>query len=252
MHFILGTLIGSFLGVVVLRLRDDKTGIVAGRSQCPQCGKTLSVFELIPILSYVFQRGKCRNCETAIGIFYPMIELVTGLLFYFGWAHSSTLPGNIYLDLIFALLVLISFFDLKYQMIPDVFSYAGIGLVVLGWFLGIGASGAFWGALVFFIFFGLQIWISHEKWLGMGDLILGIFLGLLVGYPLVWLNLFLGYVLGAVIGVSLIAGGFLKRDSQIAFAPFLCLGAVITLIFGNVIIGYYWNCLALGMCNYGI
>ena len=254
LHFVLGTLVGSFLGVVILRLGDGKSGIVAGRSECPQCGRKLGAFELIPVLSYVFQSGKCRGCGKKIGIFYPLIEIVTGVVFVLGLIYSSTLPENTYWDLVLGLLVLISFFDLRYKVLPDAFSYVGMGLVVFGWILGYGTgvSGSVVGALIFAVFFGMQIWISKETWLGWGDLFLGIFLGMLLGYPQTLLGLFLGYLLGAVTGVSLIAGGYMDRKSQIPFAPFLCLGALVALLWGDAIITYYWNCLGLGMCDYGI
>ncbi|MCK4386986.1 MAG: prepilin peptidase [Candidatus Pacebacteria bacterium] len=258
--FIFGAIIGSFLNVVILRYGVKS---LRGRSKCPVCGKKLKWFELIPIFSFLFFKGKCRNCQRKISWQYPMIETITGLLFllifnfssfaesYGGQAFSvfsSQFLELIFLWLIFSLLIVIFVYDLYHKIIPDafVFAFAGLSLArVMIDFNGFSWTADIWAGPILAIPFAL-LWLSSGgRWLGLGDakLILGIgwFLGLAKGSS----ALILAIWAGALTGLILVAlSRFLEKKqlffknknftikSKLPFAPFLILGTALVFFFG--------------------
>lgn len=241
---ILGACMGSFFSVVICRVRSGQKGILFGRSNCPDCKKILNPKNLIPVISYIIQKAKCSHCEKKISAIYPSLEIVTALLFLLAYLLS---PFNtlylIILLLIFSGLSLIFFYDVLYQEIPDRFSIPTIILSLVLIFLNpdLSIQDALIGALIPTIFFGLQFALSKGTWIGGGDLRLGIIMGLLLGTKNVIVALFLSYILGAVLSVFLIASKKLNKKSQIAFGPFLIIGTIITLFYGNQIIETYLN-----------
>ena len=245
--FILGLFIGSFLGVLIDRLPQNKS--ILGRSQCDYCNKPLSPIELIPILSFVFQRGKCRSCHRRTSYFYPFVELITGLLFVIVFIYiagdSQYQISNIkyQIDLIYYLLVTsgliaIFFADLKYRIIPDqilffltvvslpylIFSGANLPLHILSAVLGLG------------ILLILNI-ITKGRGMGLGDVKFAAVLGLVLGIPGIILALYLSFLTGAVASIILILWGKKKlRGGTISFGPFMALGAFLTLFFSSTLI----------------
>ncbi|MFA5291257.1 MAG: prepilin peptidase, partial [Candidatus Paceibacterota bacterium] len=128
--FFFGLVIGSFLNVVILRYQTGRG--LSGRSGCFSCGKKLNWYELIPILSFFFQRGRCRGCQSKISWQYPIVELLTGLLFaLIYWHLAGAWPEVIFYCLIASLLIVITAYDLKHQIIPDQFVFAFILLSLL-------------------------------------------------------------------------------------------------------------------------
>ncbi|MBU2263542.1 prepilin peptidase, partial [Patescibacteria group bacterium] len=133
--FILGTIVGSFLNVVILRYNTGQS-VIKGGSKCFSCGKNLKWHELIPVVSFIIQKGRCRNCKSRISIQYPIVELLTGLIFLltFHVTGYSLLITNYYF-IIFSLLIVIAVYDLRHQIIPNGFVYAFIILSLFAIFL---------------------------------------------------------------------------------------------------------------------
>lgn len=243
--FIFGTIIGSFLNVVILRYNTGES-VVSGKSVCFSCAKNLSWYEMFPILSWVALRGKCGSCKSKISWQYPLVELSTGLLFLF--ISFQGLPlDNFYYFAVFSILIVIVVYDLRHKIIPDLLSFSFafislIGLVVaqstsdVGW-----ANWDLWDLLagpILALPFFLMWLLSRGRWMGLGDakLALGIgwFLGLVSGVSAV----ILGFWIGAIVSVSLLLlqrlnliGKNLTIKSEIPFAPFLILGLLIVFFF---------------------
>src|SRR3989344_2226114 len=254
--FILGTIVGSFLNVVILRYNTG-VSFFSGRSFCPSCGKKLSWYELVPIVSFFVLRRKCAGCGSKISWQYPLVELATGLLFLSTlYALRSTLffdiyylLSTIYYLLIWSILIVISVYDLRHKIIPDllVFLFAGLSLAYLvvstGWGNILHAP-YYWDFLagpLFALPFAALWFFSHGRWMGLGDakLALGIgwFLGLIKGGSAIILGFWLGAIVGlALVGISKLS--IAKRfhsnyglKSEIPFGPFLILGAIIAFFF---------------------
>ena len=244
--FIFGLAIGSFCNVVIYRLANGGS-IAVDRSRCPHCGHVLSWYELIPLISFALQGGKCRQCHAAISWQYPLVEAAAGFLFvyiysflpayYHGWEMG-------YLFFVFSALLIIFVFDLKYYIIPNVVVYPLIGVALLHMVFG----GSFFtplypvvSALAVSGFFLALYLVSRGTWIGFGDVKYGIFMGLFLGFPLIAVGWFFSYVLGAVIGGILI---ILKRKglkNEIPFGPFLIAGTSVAYFFGSDIIQWYLN-----------
>jgi len=239
--FILGACVGSFLNVVGLRW-DLPAGRQAlknfgGRSACPHCGKTLKWLELIPILSFLIQRGRCRGCGTKISWQYPVIEIWTGLIF-------ATIP--IWALPVFCIYVVITIYDFKHKIIPDALVYSSILLSVVGRWLSVSSTLDWLAGPILFSFFA-SIWLlSRGRAMGFGDAKLGLSVGLLLGATLGFSAIVLAFWIGAFVSllyiflgkIGLPAGkaGFLKNDngltmkSEIPFAPFIIIGAWVSLV----------------------
>ena len=246
--FVFGTIIGSFLNVCILRLPVSRS-IVSGASACASCGARLTPIDLVPIVSYLALRGKCRRCKARISPIYPAIEALTGtmyLLLYlcFGFAWQLL----VYLALI-SLLIVISAIDLKTMEIPN-------GLIIAGFIVGAIQlivtvfTGIFgdWTSYVFGLFAGglplllialIAGFLLRKEAIGGGDVKLMAFCGFIIGWKLVIPAYLIGIVLGAVISVMLMALGRKKRGDEIPFGPFLSLGVVFSVFFGDALIDWY-------------
>lgn len=244
LFFIVGLFFGSFLNVLICRFPEMK-GFLTGRSHCPKCKKNIPIYDLVPVLSYIFLAGRCRSCGKSISWQYPLVEVTTGALF----ALSLYISGNsfsffllLYLA-IFMLLVMIFVYDIKYLQIPEVFSWFFLALAVFtGFYANTTAVDSFLlGGLVGGGVLGILVGISDERWMGSGDIKIGLGFGFLLGYPNALLFLLLSFVIGAVFGVAMILLKRGKLKSQIPFAPFLIVSAIITLLFGQRLIDYYFN-----------
>jgi len=244
--FILGLIVGSFLNCVIYRLEVNKSFLV-GRSFCPQCNHTLSGWDLIPILSFLFLKGKCRYCQKPISIQYPLVELATGLLFLLILNNISyNLLQTIYFLIISCFLIVIFIYDLKHYLIPDQIIYSAIALaffynlynllntqypILNTIYAALGASG----------FFLLIYLISSGQWLGFGDVKLAFLMGLFLGFPNILVALFLSFFIGAVVGLLLIAKGKKTLKSEVPFGPFLAIGTIIAFLYGQQLIDWYSN-----------
>lgn len=226
--FILGTVVGSFLNVVGLRWDSRNFG---GRSKCSHCGKVLKWYELIPIISFLIQRGRCRSCRNKIGFQYLVIEIFTGLVF-------ATVPS--WTLLVFSIYIVILIYDFHHKIIPDELVYTSILLSLIIPLFFIRYTLLDWLAgPILFIFFG-SIWLlSRGRAMGFGDAKLGLSLGLLLGATQSFSAIVLAFWIGAfssLLYIFLIKIGFLKSDkgltmrSEVPFAPFMIIGAWISLV----------------------
>ena len=227
---VLGSIFGSFGNVVVLRIKSGES--LGGRSMCRSCKKTLGVLDLIPIFSYAFLGGKCRKCSAQISIQYPIVEILSSMLFALAaLLFPSNLPLACLTAALLYFLLLASTFDALYQRLPDLFTYAiaviAIVIDLLSGHLMDGVS----GLLVSLLWFGGQWIISRGKAVGTGDLWLGMALGLWLGLQKTIAMLLLSYSVGAIVVLVLLGIGKLSFSRErIAFGPFLAIGAVLSFL----------------------
>jgi leader peptidase (prepilin peptidase)/N-methyltransferase len=244
---VLGLAIGSFLNVVIWRV-PRKESVVRPPSHCPQCQTPISPRDNVPVLSWLFLSGKCRHCKNPIPVRYPLVEAGCGVLFLAVAARfgaSWELPAYLVLT---AALLAISIIDLEHFIVPDRIT-APLTVSALG-LLGLAAvaEGNGWrfgrsllGGVAYFAFL-LLLNILYPKGMGMGDVKLAFPLGLYLGW-LGWGQVFLGgflaFLLGAVVGVTLIATKIKSRKDVVPFGPFLALGAMLTILWGDPILRWY-------------
>ncbi len=240
--FIFGAIIGSFLNVVSLRFNTGWG--INGRSKCMSCGKTLTWKELVPIWSFLYQKGSCKKCKSKISWQYPLVEFVTGLLFaliisvYPPLTPAMAARTILYL-IITCLLMVISIYDIKHKIIPDIFSYSFAFLAVIAMFIG-GSSWFHIPSLSILIAgpilalpFALIAGISRQKWMGMGDAYLIVSIGWLLGLGAGLNALVLAFWIAAIVSVLwlLVAYKKIKPRTEIPFGPYLILGMYLVLLF---------------------
>lgn len=246
--FALGTIVGSFISMLNYRIRRSVKGIFFGRSFCPHCKVKLNFFDLVPLLSYIFLRGKCRSCNKKISIEYFLTELVTGFLFAILFLSFNFLNGTDPLITSFWLtvsifLMAIFFYDLKYQEIPLKLSIPVIVLGALGsyFILKTPIESIIIGGLIGKLFFYLQYIISKGKWVGLGDSDIGLAMGLILGTKLTLVALMLAYIIGSIYAIILLVTGQAKMKTALAFGPFLIIGLYISALYGQNLANWYIN-----------
>lgn len=242
--FVVGAAVGSFVHAWVWRLRDNLP-IFWARSFCPYCRAHLAWHENIPIVGYLLVRGRCRHCHTHIASTYLISEIIVGFLFaIFAWHHHFLWGGELFLDWFIVLFLMAIFlYDVRFGEIPDLFTIFPSILLLL-WFLVSDRSlllGAFIGALVGAGFFWFQYVVSRGRWIGGGDIRLGGFMGIVLGWPLVLLALFFAYLLGAAISVILLAMKKKTWTDKTPFGTYLTAGTVIAMLYGENIMQWYLN-----------
>jgi len=242
---LLGLLIGSFLNVVIYRVPRGES-IVSPGSHCPACGHALWAWELIPVLSFLIQKGQCRDCQMPISWRYPFVELLTGILFFlttFFSLSTAIYPARLLLNMAFvAVLIALSFIDLDTFRLPDVLTLPLLGLGVLGAFL-IPGSPTGWESVFSALGAGglfLVIALTYPQGMGLGDVKLVAALGAFLGFPSIFLSVFVGSFIGALAGIFLLITGQKRFRQQIPFGPYLALGAILTLLWGTQIFDWYW------------
>jgi len=255
--FLFGLIVGSFLNCVIYRLAPHQnfSGGLKGRSHCPNCKHILEWKDLIPILSFIILKGKCRYCGKKISWQYPIVEFFTGVLSLLFFGHLILNPtvynlqSAIYNFIISCFLIVIFFFDLKNYIIPDQVIYPAIFLSGI-WYLVSGIS-KFYSkyeiqstifSAIFAAGFFLAIYlISKGKWMGFGDVKLAFLMGLFLGFPEILVALFLAFSFGAAIGIGLILAKKKTLKSEVPFGPFLVTGTFLALFFGEKLISWYLN-----------
>jgi prepilin signal peptidase PulO-like enzyme (type II secretory pathway) len=258
--FIFGLVIGSFLNVLIWRLKTGES-VVKGRSHCPKCKHVLGFWDLIPVLSFVIQKGKCRYCGGKISWQYPAVELVTAILFVVAYIQIFNFQFSIFnefsifnfqiLNLLrwwfaIAVMIVIFVYDLKYSLILDKVIYPAAAVAFLAspliyggtvtWhnFFSVIMAAAIGGG-----FFLLQYLLSGGKWIGGGDVKMGFLMGLILGIEGILVALFFSYVIGALISLGLVAAGKKSMKSQIPFGTFLATGTIIAMFWGGEIVKWY-------------
>lgn len=263
---ILGLCLGSFTGALVWRLHEqslpakkrvakpEELSITKGRSMCPHCQHTLGVKDLIPLVSWIWLRGRCRYCKHPIGWQEPLLEVAMAALFvlsYVFWPFAFDAEG-VFLLVCWLLavvgLVALFVYDLRWMLLPNkiVFPLIGLGavqtVVVAVWFDGglasilSAAAGLAVAGGIFYVLFQ----VSKGKWIGGGDVKLGYAIGLLLGSPaLAFLMLFAASLLGVIVSLPGLFAKKLAVTSRIPFGPFLIVATVIAILFGASIIDWY-------------
>lgn len=238
-----GALIGSFLNVCIHRLPRG-TSIVWPASACPKCGRALSWFENIPIVSYAFLRGRCRTCRTPISPRYPIVEALTAALFGLAWWYYG--PGPLVASRIVlgCMLIVLFAIDLEHHLLPNVITVPGIVIGLLfsvindpGWkssLIGIVVG----GGVLYLIAEGYYR-VRHEEGLGMGDVKMLAMIGAFLGWPLTLLSLMLASFAGTIIGIALIATGRGTMKYALPFGTFLAIGAAVSASAGQAILDWY-------------
>ncbi len=237
--FILGLVGGSFVNAVVWRL-DKNERIVWARSKCVHCHKTLAASDLAPLISFLGLKGRCRYCRKNISWQYPAVELAAGLGFWVVAQSGLGLENKIWLAGLFLVGLAIFIYDLKYTLIPNVFIAVGLVWTLAGILIlepSRLVSGLIAGAVISAFFLTLYL-VSKGTWIGGGDVKLGFLMGLWLGWPMAVVALLFSYVVGAVIGLTLVATQKVTLKSQIPFGPFLITGALIAYIFGYELMWY--------------
>lgn len=240
---IVGLVFGSFFNVVGLRV-PLKQSIVKPRSFCPNCKHMLTGKELIPVVSYLLQGGKCRNCEAPISSFYLIVECMTAFLFaitplLIGWSSEILIAYSL-----ISLLVIITVSDLVYLIIPDkvLLFFVCLFLLLHIYPGGMHIIDSLLGAAVGFGILLVIAFISNGG-MGGGDIKLFAVLGLLLGVKLVILSLFFSALFGALLGSLLIAIGAVKRNEPIPFGPYIALATLTSYFFGEKIVNWYFGVL---------
>lgn len=255
--FFLGLILGSFANVLIDRRQKGES--LSGRSKCDQCGYQLRWFDNIPVLSFLFLQGYCRKCKQKINRQYPLVELGMALLFGFvGWwvlKNESEYnfifwQFNFLLTTIFLFLV-IFIWDIKYLIIPNRLIVVGLVVAVL-WKVYIFKKEVFgiwdwenilwqgtFGALVVGgLFYGLWFF-SKGRWIGGGDVKLGVWLGFLVGWRWTYFFLLIAYLSGAIVALILLVTKQKRMSSRIPFGPFLIFSAIIILFWQQELLAFY-------------
>jgi leader peptidase (prepilin peptidase)/N-methyltransferase len=237
--FLFGLVIGSFLNVVIGRLPEGRS-IVRPRSACPGCGASIRWYDNIPVLSWLWLLARCRSCGVAISWRYPVVELLTAVLFALAAYRFGPRPELIPALLLLAALVGIAGIDLDHQIIPDVITLPGVAAGAtfsiafhpdhwLDTVLGIAVGGG-----LFFV-----IILASGGGMGGGDMKLGAMMGAFLGWKLVLVAILLAVFAGGAVAVALLVSGNKGRKDPVPFGPFLALGAVLSLLWGNGLLGWY-------------
>jgi len=242
--FIMGICIGSFTNVVIDRVATNRS-LVVGRSYCESCKKKLSWLELLPLLSFLIQKGKCRKCKASIPFRLFVVELIGGLslsgLYFFSLMNGLDLKIFLILIPIVFIFISIFFIDLEYGIIPDSLSILLVLLAIGYTLLSRQAIGVhLFAALASFLFFFILFFVTRGKGMGFGDVKLAFVLGLLLGFPLIVVALYVAFLTGAALSIILVMWKKKSfKKSTIPFGPFLVLGAIMALFYGREILSVF-------------
>ena len=239
--FAAGLCFGSFFLVVGIR-KANKQSIVFPRSSCPHCHHSLSWRELIPVISFLAQKGKCRHCQNAISPLYPIMELATGCLFLFAFLQVG-LTAELFVALTFiSLLMIVTASDIAYMLIPNsVLFFFAVLLIIERAFIPLSPwyDSVIGAALGFGLLYLIAI-ISNGG-MGGGDIKLYGVIGYVLGVKGFFLSFILASLFGALFGLFAMILGKMKRKTPIPFAPFITIGSLLAYFFEQTITAYYWQ-----------
>jgi prepilin signal peptidase PulO-like enzyme (type II secretory pathway) len=246
---LLGIFIGSFINALVWRIHTNRP-IFLGRSMCPKCKHRLTPYELVPLLSWLALKGKCRNCKKPISLQYPLIELLTGVLFglfYLSYSFDSVIAYFLFVNWLLILLILITLtiYDFRWMLLPNkllklllFFSLSQIlVLIINGEYLYVVYS--LISAVIFGGFFYAMHAYSKGKWMGGGDVKLAFIMGLLLGFSKIVVALMVAFNSAALIGGFFLLTKKYTRKSLMPFGPFLIGGTIIAELYGVNIVNWY-------------
>ena len=258
---VLGLLVGSFLNVVIYRLpkmmerqwsrecaelagetpvAGETFNLMLPRSRCGACGHVIRWYENIPLLSYVFLRGKCAACSQKFGLRYPLVEALTGALFFFCvWRWGGSATALVWAGFSAALVVL-ALIDWDTTLLPDDITlpllWAGLVVAALQWNPGVGLSEALWGAVAGYLFLWLVYWgfklATGKEGMGYGDFKLFAALGAWFGWTALVPMILMASVIGALVGIGMKFSGGLREGGYVPFGPFLAGAGLTAMFFG--------------------
>ncbi len=239
---LLGLALGSFFNVVGLRAPKNES-IVRPRSHCPNCRRTLSTRELVPVFSYLFQKGKCKGCGTTISPIYPLFEATTGGLFVYAFYHFGFQWETIVAWIFISLLVIIFISDIHYMIIPDkVLLFFAPTLLLVRY--TVAPLEVWWdpllGATIGFTLL-LLIAVISKGGMGGGDIKLFAVIGIVLGWKGVLLAFFLSTLIGSIIGIIGLATKKIERKKPIPFGPFIVIATLLVYFFETEIFTWYWS-----------
>ena len=237
--FFIGLFFGSFFNVVGIRIPEHRT--LLGRSHCPNCNRTLGAIELIPVVGYLVLRGKCKQCESKISIQYPLMELLTGLLFAFTYwmLHDQLIEMFLVLSFV-SLLIIVTISDLYYRIVPDVVLLVFLPILLtlrlispaMPWYEGL------IGAALGFLFMYVMSVYGKKRFgkeaLGGGDIKLYGLIGLVLGFNTVFLSVLFAGLSGLIYYAI-----FRPKGSYLPFVPFIAFGSIVTYFYGPSIVDWY-------------
>lgn len=235
LFFILGSVMGSFFHVVATRMSNDES-IIAPSSHCHICDHKLKWYELIPIVSYIIQSGKCRKCGSYLPLSYLVIEIVTGILYAVCY-HEYGLSPELIISVIFiSILIIVIVSDIEYMIILDEVLVFGSVITIIFYLILYGLDVTVYhvldAALAFVAMYALKLlgdFIFKKESLGGGDIKLMFFFGLVIGLPLSVITIFVATFIAFPIALFVL---FSRRDNMIPFGPFLSMAAILILISG--------------------
>jgi leader peptidase (prepilin peptidase)/N-methyltransferase len=251
--FVLGLVVGFLLNVCIYRIPERKP-IITPASQCRQCGTTLKLIDLVPVLSYILLRGRCRYCGLRFSARYPLVELLTGIVSVLLFQRYGLTVEFVSSAFLMSVLIAVFFIDIDHRIIPDslvLTSLAGgVLLIVYNFFVPVSfygdrhwwnpLAGILSGAGVLFLvaLIGMAIYKNDDA-MGMGDVKIFVPIGIFLGWRLSLLALLLSMIAGGLVGLFIIISGRGDRKSTIAFGPFIVIGAFISFMWGWDILKWY-------------
>lgn len=248
---ILGLLIGSFLNVLIIRLPEKQTWWGKARSMCRRCLKKLYLRDLIPVFSFIKLHGRCRFCQEKISWQYPIIEIITALLFVLAFHYNAFISFHDYVSLLrdfifLAVLIVVFVIDLKHLLIIDRLIYVMMPIAFfLNWFIADWnisvALNMLLAAGAGFLFYWFQYYFSRGRWVGDGDMWLTALLGLMLGTSGLLFTIFGAYIVGGVIATILLLTKKRQVGAQLPMGAFLTPMAVLMILWGDLIWNGYWN-----------
>lgn len=239
---ITGCLTGSFLNVVIYRLPREKSLVLPG-SKCPGCDNPIAFYDNIPVVSWLLLGGKCRNCKEKISIRYPLVELVTGILFLMVYNSFDIGYNWIFLSYFVSLMVVITWIDIDFMLILHSITYPSI---VVGFVysyinntLPQSILGSIIGGVLFYLIAKISLLVMKKEGMGMGDVTFVALLGAWLGLTNLMGSLFISFLLGSLIGIVFLA--VKGKSEHFPFGPSLAIGALITIITDNYLLNWYLN-----------
>ncbi len=236
---LLGLIVGSFLNVCIYRL-PRRESIVFPASHCPTCGARIRPWDNVPVLAWLWLRGRCRDCHAAISWRYPLVEAVNGVAYGVIVARYGVSWEALAVAAFVSALLVITLIDLDYQIIPDRISLPGIPLA---WLTAVGLGSLTWfdatlGAVLPAALF-LAVFFLSRGGMGLGDVKLVAMIGAFLGWQLALLTILAAAISGSLVGVAMMLFQGKGRKTAVPFGPFLSLGAVVSLAWGPRILHWY-------------
>jgi leader peptidase (prepilin peptidase)/N-methyltransferase len=242
--FVFGTIIASFLNVCIYRI-PRKESIIYPSSHCPHCGIPLKWYNLIPILSFIVQGGKCSYCKGKISLQYPVVEILNGIMFVMLYNKFGLNLDFLFYSILFSLLIVIFFIDMYYQIIPNglnilILVFAVLNKILQNLFYNkpLNLIDSLLGLIISSGIFLLIIIVSKGA-MGGGDMKLIGVLGFILGFKKIILTIFLSFIFGGLISILLLIFKIKSRKDPIAFGPFICLAFVFMVFWGDDLLFWY-------------